>query len=313
MSTRTDMVSDEAIAWHLGLAEAGADEWLRFVAWLEADPAHAEAYDRLTLADAALTPALVPAAAPRRSTHLRWLRWSGGVGALAAAAAAAWLAVMPAVMDSTPYAIETAPGQQRMVKLADGTEVRLNGATRLTLDRDTPRLATLERGQAQFTVVHDQAHPFEVQVGGTTLRDVGTRFDVTRAAGRLSVAVAEGEVLFQPEREKVSLTAGMALALNEGEGTVAVGRTDAGAVGGWTQGRLDYRNAALSTVAADVARSTGETIALAPVMAARSFTGTLRTDRAADEVVRNFSALADGELRRDGPGWRMTPKTGGGR
>lgn len=318
------MVADEAIAWHLGLEAAGAAEWHRFIAWLEADPAHQAAYDRVTMEDAALSAVVIEPVAPvichatrlspgPHRRNVSWLRWGGVAGGLAAAAAAAWLAVMPAVVASDPYSIETAPGEHRTVTLADGSKVAMNGATRLLLDRAAPRVATLERGEAMFSVVHHADRPFEVRSGGVTLRDVGTVFNVARTAAQLRVAVAEGSVLYQPEREAVSLTKGMALAMRDGEDRVSVGRVDADAVGGWAQGHLDFQNASLTMVAEDVSRSIGVPIALAPEMGARTFTGTLRTDRPSGDVVRSLAALAGGALHRDGPGWKMSPKTGGAR
>ncbi|QHL90470.1 hypothetical protein GVO57_06010 [Sphingomonas changnyeongensis] len=76
--------------------------------------------------------------------------------------------------------------------LADGSRVDLNGGTRIALDRGNPRFARLERGEALFTIVHDEARPFEVHAGDAVLRDLGTVFDVVREPDRLRVAVAEG-------------------------------------------------------------------------------------------------------------------------
>ena len=315
VSKSAQMVADEAIAWHLGLEGAGAAEWHRFVAWLEADPAHGAAYDRLTIDDAALADVTIDSVAPcrRRSSTFNILRWGGIGGALAAAAAAAWLAVMPAVVASHPYAVETAPGERRTVTLGDGTRVALNGGTRLELDSAKPRFATLERGEAVFTVVHHADRPFEVRSGGVTLRDVGTIFNVARAGPQLRVAVAEGSVLYQPESDALPLTKGMALAMREGENRVTVSRVDSDAVGGWAEGHLDFQNAPLTMVAEDVSRSTGIKLAVTPDMAGQNFTGTLRTDRPSDEVLRSLAAMAGGELRRDGPGWTMMPRRGGAR
>ncbi|MEG8031242.1 DUF4880 domain-containing protein [Sphingomonas aurantiaca] len=58
--TNVDAAADEAVAWHLRLPGAGAEEWHAFTDWLEADPAHGDAYDALTRADAELDDALTP-------------------------------------------------------------------------------------------------------------------------------------------------------------------------------------------------------------------------------------------------------------
>lgn len=313
---------DEAIAWHLGLEEAGAEGWRQFIAWLEADSAHQDAYDRITLEDADLVEALsaIPtplvsavqmrlAAPPSRG---RWLRRSGWGGGMVAAAAAAWLALMPAALPpSDVYSIATRPGMRHLVTLADGTRIQLNGGSAVTLDRGNPRVAVLERGEAMFDVVHHADRPFEVRVDGMTLRDVGTRFNVVREHGTLDVSVAEGSVLFQPDREAVSLTRGMALAMHDGENRLELRRTDAEAVGGWARGRLDFRNAAMASVVDEVSRSTGAQLRVAPIYAARGFTGSLRVDRSPEQVVRSLALLVGGEARRDGPDWVIAPKSAG--
>jgi transmembrane sensor len=312
---------DEAIAWHIGLEQAGAEEWHRFVRWLEADPAHAEAYDRVTMESAALSPArlenILPAPVVDHSnvvampSRRNWLRWGGASGGVVAAAAAAWLAFMPVAVTPDSYAIETQPGMRHTVTLADGTKVQMNGGTRLILDRNQPRMATLEHGEAVFNVVHHVDKPFEVRSGNVTLRDVGTVFNVARSGPALRVAVAEGSVLYQPEHEAVPLARGMVLATRDGEDRVTLSHVDAETVGGWANGHLDFREVALTTVAEDVSRSTGAHVKVSPALAGRLFTGTLRLDRPSDEVVRSLAALADSDLSRDGPDWVIRPKSGG--
>ena len=46
MTEGRDIV-DQAIGWHLRQAELSSAEWHDFVLWLEADAAHAAAYDRV--------------------------------------------------------------------------------------------------------------------------------------------------------------------------------------------------------------------------------------------------------------------------
>ncbi len=308
---------DEAIAWHLGLEEAGSEEWRRFVAWLEADDDHQEAYDRVTMADVDLAEAFAATPVPLRPRRpiVRmpqrvWLKRTGWGGGMIAAAAAAWLAIMPAtVTTADTYSISTRPGMRNVVTLPDGTKIEMNGGTAVTLDRNNPRVATLDRGEARFAVTHHADRPFEVHVNGMTLRDVGTVFNVVRTAGLVDVAVAEGSVMFQPNREAVSLNKGMALSMHDGQDQIELRHVDARTVGGWVDGRLDYRNAPLASVVEDLARATGVKVHLSGAMAVRSFTGTLQTDRSPEAVVESLAALAGGEAHRDGPGWVIAPKS----
>jgi transmembrane sensor len=314
---------DEAIAWHLGLEEAGAEEWRTFVAWLEADPAHQAAYDALTLAEADMADvmATMPAPAPAQPSVLRpvvrtninkWVKRTSWGGGMVAAAAAAWLAVLPFMGASTDlYSVSTQPGMKHLIQLADGTRIRMNGDSAVTLDRKNPRFAELAHGEAMFDVVHHADRPFEVKVAGVTLRDVGTSFDVRRDEASLQVAVAEGSVLFQPGHEAVALTPGMALTVANGSNHVELRHVQATSVGGWSQGRLEYRGVPLDDVVGDVSRSTGAKVRITGNLGSQPFTGTLRIDRAPDAVMRSLSALIDAQLKRDGPEWVISPKSPG--
>ncbi len=228
-----------------------------------------------------------------------------------AAAAAVVVALLPARPDI--QIIQTAAGETRQLALTDGSRIEIAGGSRLQIDRAHPRQISMDRGEALFHVRHDAADPFIVRSGALEVQDVGTVFNVVRAGSQLRVAVAEGSVLFQPGREEVALRKGQALAMRDGEDQIELSHVAAEGVGGWAGNHLDFRQVALSTVAEDVSRSTGVHLAVAPAMAATSFTGTLRLDRSSEEVMRSLAALAGAELRQDGPNWMIRPKSGGAR
>lgn len=124
-------------------------------------------------------------------------RVAGGVagGALAVVMAfglATYRSPAPAIQVAH---VETARGQDRAVRLPDGTTIRLNGATRLDI-RYTPnsRSVTLAAGEAYFDVTHDEDRPFEVSAGDANVRVLGTAFDVNRLGGRTDLSVYRGAV-----------------------------------------------------------------------------------------------------------------------
>jgi transmembrane sensor len=92
-------------------------------------------------------------------------------------------------------ALETGRGETRAVRLADGTMLRLDGATRLVVRfGETARHVTLSGGAAFFDVAHDPARPFTVHAGDGMVRVLGTAFNVDRTVGRMDVAVYRGAV-----------------------------------------------------------------------------------------------------------------------
>ncbi|HEX7849632.1 MAG TPA: FecR/PupR family sigma factor regulator, partial [Sphingomonas sp.] len=57
-------IIDQAIGWHLRLADADEHGWADFIAWIEASPAHAAAYDSIAADDRLIGQARFPAAVP---------------------------------------------------------------------------------------------------------------------------------------------------------------------------------------------------------------------------------------------------------
>ncbi len=156
---RDDAIREQAIGWAVRAGDPGFDDWEEFTAWLESDPAHAAAYDQIAalVGDAAelASPALEavnddePAVGPTRRL------WLSG---MVAAAVAVIAGVGMWQMRSDTYAVETAPGEHRMIALGDDGKIELAGGTRIVLDRDDPRMASLDRGPG---TVHDPARSGE--------------------------------------------------------------------------------------------------------------------------------------------------------
>lgn len=264
-----DMASDntirgEALDWAVRAGDPAFADWEAFTLWLEADPAHARAYDEVTasVADAAELVALsapanddtgddgVVAEPPRRRRP--WL--ASAIAASLAVVAGFW-AFQGQQRDL--YTVETALGETRRVTLDADTRIELAGGTAVEFDRKDKRYARLEHGQALFTVRHDAAHPFEVAVDGERLVDIGTVFDVRHDAQGLSVAVSEGAVQFDPDGADVRVSPGEVLHRAAGASDYTLTRLPAEQVGEWREGRLTFESATLEDVAARLKRATG--------------------------------------------------------
>jgi len=300
-------IIDRAIGWHLRLADADEAAWSAFVDWLEADPAHAAAYDRVAAGDRLIGGARFPAArplpgnddAPRR----RW-PWLAAGGAAAAVVAALTIpALTPA---GSAYAVATGAGERRVVALDDGTSIEMSGGTRLRLDHADPRVATLERGEAVFHVRHDAAHPFVMTAGGTTIRDLGTVFNVASDGTALSVAVAEGAVEVGAAGGPVRLGAGDMLSRAREGGPAVKGRIAPDLVGGWRSGRLSFHDQRLAAVTATLDRLYGYRIALDGALPERPFTGMIRLSGTADRDIPHLAGLIGATWRRDQGRWILS-------
>lgn len=99
----------------------------------------------------------------------------------------------------------TAVGEQRSVKLEDGSVMVLNTATRAKVDfSDTRRTIRLLEGEALFMVRHDPSRPFAVSTNSGTVVAVGTQFNVYQRADTTRVSVIEGVVRIDTDAAKES-------------------------------------------------------------------------------------------------------------
>lgn len=312
------MMDDEAlletaIAWHTRLAAQSATDgdWGEFALWLEADPAHEHAYERIAMADLSYAEALAesPAApafvAENDNEPQPWYRRKG----LMAMAAGTVLALFsaPLVFGGRDLQVfETKAGESRQIALDDGTQVALNGATRIEIDMKDKRFARLDRGEALFSVRHDPRNPFTLEVDSHRLVDVGTKFNVRQSEDGLEVAVGEGAVRFNPDDEAMLVKAGNQLTVAPHQGKAVLSATDPANVGGWRDGRLAYRDAPLGRIAADLSRLFGERVKVDAAIKGRRFSGLILIDKDREKSMRQVEALLGIRARHGPGGWILT-------
>ncbi|MGF7151118.1 transmembrane sensor [Sphingomonas zeicaulis] len=293
--------AEGAIDWLIRQRDPTFDDWIGFTAWLEADPAHAHAYDRLAALDAGVADdlqrdppvlALPQPSAPaghqpayRPGRIRRILTPLIGVSA-AAAALVAFVTTRPAAT----YEIATAPGEHRRIRLDDGSLIVLHGGARLRLDRDEPRSAQLISGEALFNIVHVSDAPFRVAFAGGTVEDLGTRFTVAIAPQRIEVAVAEGAVAYRGvSKDSVTLHPGQRLVARNADAQVS--RVAVGTIGAWATPLLRYRNERLTDVAADLSRALQVPVEADPALADMRVTATIQLDLDVDRSMARLAPL----------------------
>ena len=301
-----DETMDEAIGWALRLRTADADAWRGFTTWLERSPANLAAYERVADADDRLADAIGRAGElepPRAVSQRRTGLWVGG--AMAAAAAVALVVLVPPSRQPDFYAIETVAGVHQSVNLPDGSEIAINGDTRLTLDRNDRRFARLESGEALFTVASDPDEPFRVEARGTEIRNIGTVFGVRAEPGEVAVEVAEGAVRFDAAGQSTRLSAGERATYNGS--TMVRGSTDVAGVGGWRDGQLSFVSAPMSEVARDIERASGIAVSADPAVARRRFSGNILIDDDRATFRRRLGALLGVDVQLVGDRWVLAP------
>lgn len=195
-------VAEEASRWYVLFMSGSASEADRraWEAWRHASPDHERAWTHLTRADARLD-ALSGSAAynalsldrrkSRRRTVLAMLGMAVcGGPALWAVDRMRWVRLSP------DYG--SAVGQQRIVRLADGTAILLNTDTAIDAMYDASvRRVRLRQGEILINTGQEGGYagtPFMVETPHGRVHALGTRFTVRNDGDATSVALLEGNV-----------------------------------------------------------------------------------------------------------------------
>jgi transmembrane sensor len=212
-------IYEEASQWFVRMRDGEDDPSVQgaLMDWLRRSPEHVSAYLDIAAiwmeakhvqADSHLDLAarIAAARADRGVTELapgvqQMTRRYLNPRALLAVAASVFIVCVGVVAAWWHYGREvysTALGEQRSIALADGSTVELNSQSRVRVrfDKRQRRIELLE-GQALFHVSKDPARPFLVRADGTTVRAVGTVFDVYRKRGAAVITVVEGVVVVE--------------------------------------------------------------------------------------------------------------------
>ena len=286
---------DAALSW-LSLLhdQPSAADQARFSRWVQADPAHAEAYAqaqvmwemteepaaKLAGEDAAalqvlLTAMDAPADLPMRRSLPRWT---------AGLAVAACLVLMVGVglgwqpqrwVDDFGADYVSAPGQVSTVTLADQSQVTLDADSAIAVHfGNGERHVQLRRGAAFFQVTHT-GEPFVVDGGRGETRVLGTQFEVRLQADGAQVTVLSGRVGVKAAAElpQQILTAGQRVSYDRTH-TSAPAAVDSENQLAWRQGWLNYYRTPLADVIEDLSRYyPGRIVLLNDQLAAKKVSG----------------------------------------
>jgi transmembrane sensor len=277
-------VTEQALFWWVLLNEGNATpaDHRAFGEWVTRSPERVEAYLQAAQLNMALssaetrwpdTPAedLIRAAtvapnevaslpvAPKRDQHEAQGSWVR-IGAVALTV----IAVLITGFNFYPRLerLETAVGEQRSVVLGDGSLVTLNTSSSIEVHMSkNHRTVKLLAGEALFKVAHDAARPFDVVTGDTTVRAIGTQFNVDHRRASTTVTVVEGRVAVftvdegdrNAEQTRLPLEAGEQLTVTPRSARHPV-HTDVATAIAWTQRKLIFEHRQLGEVAEEFNR-----------------------------------------------------------
>lgn len=305
-------VLDQAIAWVVKLganpADASGQARMRseLAAWRAANPRHDEAWRELQSAEQVfqdLPPA--PAFIARRTLDVaaqqrvrtaerrKTLRrlGQGGLGVVLGALALRHLPWQEWGQDLGADHV-TEAGEHRDVELPDGTRLKLNTDTAVSV-RFTPdnRIVQLHHGEIFVSTGHDAAQadgpgrkrPFWVHTDTTRLQALGTEFIVHQMPEQTRLQVTEGRVAIHPSAESSSPTAvaqaGEAFLIDaEGRVTQAPGATEGLDATSWLDEALVVKQMRLDEVVAELGRYRQGWLHCDPAVAGLKVSGVFQTE-----------------------------------
>lgn len=190
--------------------------------------------------------------------------------------------------------LETPRGGKYRLVLPDGSQVWLDAASSLrfpTAFVGSERRVELT-GQAYFEVVKNARQPFLVTVAGTTVRVLGTHFNVMAYADeqRLQTTLLEGSVQVAKGTEVALLLPGQQATLPAGGQQFKVARADTDAAVAWKNELFSFADADIPTVMRQLARWYALDVRYQGAVPTAHFTGELSRTQPLGDVLEVLQA-----------------------
>ena len=272
-------VLDAAIAWQLTLDSSSPLEREEFVKWHAAHEEHARAWRQLGMLDQRFSVASGPARTAllqsRESIRRRVRKLGSGVASIVAVIGLALFAgdrYLP--VDYWLADQRTATGEQRTLRLSDGTLINLNTHSAVDVRFDEKqRRVILQDGEILVETGHGDARPFIVETREGSMRALGTRVLVKREDEGTRLSVLQSAVAAHPEssaEEQILREGQQVLMRNNGLGPIIALNLGADA---WTRGMLVVDNARLEDLVHELGRYRRGHLGIAPEVADLRITG----------------------------------------
>jgi transmembrane sensor len=294
--SKQDPILHAAADWWVRLraSDAEAETTGQWLAWIDEDKRHMEAFERvnqlagqLGSLDSVTRQGLIKAFGRAPAPQRRWVPLAAAASfaiVTLGGASIAWMWFNR--VNTEVYHSDVA--QNRDITLSDGTQVALGAASTLTTHFSRGRRQVdLSSGEAFFTVVHDNSRPFVVGAGDISVRDIGTAFDVRRTGDRVMIAVTQGRVQITDVNQKpgaeqrgtLDVTAGQLVSYDPATSAMTVGSVSPEQATGWRDHRLEFIDEPLSVVIANVNRYSLHPVQIADTdLDTLRYTGLISTD-----------------------------------
>lgn len=289
---REAIEAEAARLFHLAQASGNDADWDAAYAWVELDPAHGVAFakaeasweltERLRESPPEIGPEAVAGPAGRLEARLEPLLSRRAMAAMIAITLFGVTGVAALQKMTAVDRYRTAVGEERSIRLSDGSLVHLNTDSVIEVAMHPhERDIRLLHGEARFDVAHDTARPFIVSAGASSVRAVGTAFNVRIRSELTELTVIEGKVAVRDgPRPATLVSAGTAAAIRGG--TIATTRLAPAQIAqriSWQKGMLSFAGETLAQAVEEFNRYRARPLVIGdPQIASIRIGGTFKAD-----------------------------------
>lgn len=234
-----------------------------------------------------------------------WRRWAAAAAVVGTVAGGGWLLYQQ--RGPTPQEVATEYGQMRMVKLPDGSEVTLNGHSKLRYaaqwSPSKPREVWLD-GEGYFSVTHktnNQRFLVHTQ-GGFNVEVLGTQFTVCRRRDQARVVLVSGKVRvdFDDQRPDLVMRPGDLVETRDAVPGAVVRQVRTAPYAAWKDSRLVLDETTIAELATRLQDTYGiEVVVATPELNQRKVTGSMAV-RDLDVVLQALEETFDLKATRSG-------------
>ncbi|MEO9500450.1 MAG: FecR domain-containing protein [Parasphingorhabdus sp.] len=311
----TDAISATAIQWVLRQRDGDmqATDWTAFTEWLEADPKHLTAYDRVLEADddlATVGQKLTPASDGNRDPDESVAANDNGGGLLSrwpafgalAAVLLAFVVFWPASPSPQFATLQTEVGEIREVAINSSISMVVNGNSKLTLDKESATVR-MQHGEATYRVNSPEPGALRVEIDSLVLVDYGTVFNVIRDDDNLRVAVIEGAVMIDPQGSEILVTAGEQIKMQLKDKTLMRSDVELDAVLAWQGRQLLFEDRPVAEVIDDIERNFGTRISVSDNVSDQNVSGVISLENGEATVITDVAAILGSTAQKTEAGW----------
>lgn len=190
-------------------------------------------------------------------------------------------------------------GQTKVLRLSDGTLVRLNAGSSLFYPQRFSRLFSRRDvyldGEAHFDVAENRSQPFVVHVGNLKVKVLGTHFNVKAypAEELVTTTLEQGRVKVYGDKIAMTLLPDEQAVYNRISGKITKRSVDSGNYNQWMKGKLLFDQTPLKVIIADLQRRYDVSIKATPAVdLSRRFTMAFRADEGVGDVMRVLEKIS---------------------